>query len=195
MGTNNMNLLRERAIVENIDFFENAFQSLAARHFFIEAARCAGPEPRLSLAGLTCLICGIEGALRFSLNERENQQKHDETHDLDGGDNFNNSLIRKAYKQVFDIEVFAFDEEKGRMKEIVASNKPPAGLVMWRNEFAHGRAYRTAEKIGNDVFSDAFMMQPVFSALFDLSYKFAHELAEFRGMHLSLGSPTNPFSD
>jgi hypothetical protein len=188
-----MNLDREIAIAANINFFEAALPSLAARHFFTEAVRCAEPQPMLSLAGITCLICGIEGALRFSLNEQEKDQKQDETQDLDGGDNLNNRLLRRAANLGFNIEVLAFPEEQGSMEQIVSKAKPGASLVEWRNEFAHGRAFRTAERIGEYVFSDSIMMGPAFRELFIISYKFSSELARFRRVGFDRPHPPNLF--
>jgi hypothetical protein len=188
-----MNLDRKIAIAANINFFEAALPLLAARHFFTEAVRCAEPQPMLSLAGITCLICGIEGALRFSLNEQEKDQKQDETQDLDGGGNLNNCLLRRAANLGFNIEVLAFPEEQGSMKQIVSKAKPRASLVEWRNEFAHGRAFRTAERIGEYVFSDSIMMGPAFRELFIISYKFSSELARFRRVGFDRPHPPNLF--
>lgn len=182
---------RHIAIAENLVFFEKSLPGLAARHFFMDAVRCAEINPPLSLAGLTCLICGMEGALRFSLNSKKATSLANETDDLDGGHNFNIDLLRQASKQGFNIEVFAFPEEKGKMLKII-ENKEKPGLVEWRNELAHGRAYRTAENIGDSTYSESIMMGPAFREMLNLSYEFATELARFLGVEPRPLPPPNP---
>jgi hypothetical protein len=176
---------------KNIVFFEESLPGLAARHFFTDAVRCTQLNPPLYLAGLTCLICGMEGALRFSLNAKQGASLAYETDDLDGGPNFNIKLLRLASEQGFNVEVFAFPEEKGRMLEIIGNNEKP-GLVEWRNEFAHGRAYRTAESIGDSTYSDSIMMGRAFRDMLNLSYNFATELARFLEVERSPSPPQNP---
>lgn len=183
---------RHHAIAKNTEFFEKALSGLAARHFFTEAVQCAAPNPPLSLAGLTCLICGIEGALRFSLNAQKSDGPLNATCDLDGGPNFNRTLLLSAAEQGFNIEVFAFPEEKGRMRDIVSNPEEQPGLVKWRNEFAHGRAYRAAEKIGGYIYSDSIMMGPAFRDMLNISYKFASEIARFMEIESDMLSPQNP---
>ncbi len=194
-----MNIQRADVINENLTFFETALQSLAARHFFLDAVRCKRPDPQLSLAGLTCLLCGIEGCLRFSISEKNAGKFQLETVDLDKVDNFNNDLLKEADQLGFDIEVFAFPEESKKMREIVTAQKVngqktiKAGIVEFRNEFSHGRAYRAAEKIGDFEFSDSLMLGPQFREMLEISYLFSRELARFRGFEFSLESPRNPF--
>ena len=126
------------------------------------------------------------------MNERKSGGNSNELHDLDGGINFKNELLRDAASQGFNIEVFAFPEEKGRMGKIVSGNKPRAGLVEWRNEFAHGRAHRTATMIGDYVYSEPIMMAPAFRDMFNVSYEFSSELARFREIELDRSPPQNP---
>lgn len=189
-----MDLYREAVISDNIEFFNSTLKDLAPRHFFTDAVRCAEINPPLAIAGVTCLLCGIEGSLRFSVQEKLDKFEHPETADLDEGNNLNNILLRKSLGLGFDIESLSFPTERGRMKEIVSTNKPPSGIVLWRNEFAHGRAYRSAEEIGGTVFSDSIMMAPAFRELLDLSYNFSMELAKFRGTVEFPKRPVNPLS-
>ncbi|WP_323035016.1 hypothetical protein [Pararhodobacter sp.] len=188
-----MNIKRARVISENITFFNTALENLAARHFFTEAVRCVEYDPPLSLAGITCLICGIEGSLRFSVEEHCTQKKSSETIDLDSSLNFNNRLLQKAAQLGFNIEVLAFHEEVGKMAKLVEVKKPPVGIVMWRNELTHGRAYRAAANFGQSDWSDPIMLEPAFKEMLDISYRYSQELAKFRGVELSPDNDLNPF--
>jgi hypothetical protein len=189
-----MSIKRASAIANSIKFFDTALGNLASRHFFAEAVRCVEYAPPLSLAGITCLICGIEGSLRFSVEEHCAQKNSPENVDLDNSLNFNNRLLQKASQLGFDIEVLAFAEEIGEMEKLVEVKKPPVGIVMWRNELAHGRAYRMAENFDQIVWSDPIMMVPAFREALDISYRYSRELAKFRGVDLSPDNPLNPLN-
>lgn len=188
-----VDLEREKLIVENFQFFELSLKGIVARHYFTEAVRCAELQPVLFLAGISCLLHGIEGALSQAIYESTSSSKQSED-DQDGSKhkNLNNKVLKIASKQGFNIEVFAFPEEVGQMKELVIGNDP-VGIVKFRNEFSHGKAYRATETIGSTLISDTFLLAPIFKDLLTLSYDFVQELARFRDPCFALAVPKNPF--
>lgn len=188
-----VDLEREKLIVENLQFFERSLKGMVARHYFAEAVRCAEPQPRLCLAGISCLLHGIEGALSQAIYESTNASTQSEDdQDPSKHRNLNNKALKIASKEGFDIEVLAFPEEAGQMKKLVIGNDP-VGIVQFRNEFSHGKAYRATETIGSVLISDPFLVAPIFKDLLSLSYDFVQELARFRDPSFVLAVPNSPF--
>lgn len=190
-----IDLEREMLIAENLSYFENSLVGIAARHFFIEAVMCAKPQPALFLAGLTCLIHGIEGALSSAIYEVQTSTKIREDHPMDAGNhkNLNNKTLRIANKEGFNVEVLAFPEEKGIMTEKIYDNSHDVGIVHFRNEFSHGKAYRATENFGSILVSDPFLLAQHFRELLTLSYDFVAEIDRFKGERLMRPLPRNPF--
>lgn len=174
-----MDLERETIIAENLLFFEAALPSVAARHFFLEAVRCSEPTPVLSLAGVVCLLHGIEGALGQVVYEKHKNTKASEDDPLEGKNiKLTNKLLKSASQLGFDIETLAFPDEKGKMIDVVKRNEP-VGIVCFRNEFSHGKAARLAQKLGNTTYSDTLMLKRHFLAL--LMFLF-HLQEKWRGL-------------
>ena len=190
-----IDLEREMLISENLSYFENSLVGFSARHFFIEAMMCTKPQPALFLAGLTCLIHGIEGALNSAIYEIQTGTKIREDHPMDAGNhkNLNNKTLRIADKEGFNVEVLAFPEEKGTMTKKIHDNNHDVGIVHFRNEFSHGKAYRATENFGSILVSDSFLLAPHFRELLTLSYAFVEEIDRFRGEGLTRPFPRNPF--
>lgn len=185
---------REILISKNIVFFESHLTGMASRHFFVEAVRCSKPQPAFFLAGVTCLLHGIEGALSHAIYEVGKQAKLSEDHAMDRGEhkNLNNQTLRRALDLGFDIETLAFPEEQGHMRKRVKHNDP-VGIVQFRNEFSHGKTFRATEKIGNALISDTSLLAPHFRELLTLSYRFVLELERFMGRDCRVSVPENPF--
>lgn len=183
---------REILISENIAFFESHLSGMASRHFFVEAVRCSKP-PSLFLAGLTCLLHGIEGALSHAVYEVGQHAKLSEDHAMDRGEhkNLTNQTLRRALDLGFDIETLAFRQEQGQMSKRVKDNKP-VGIVQFRNEFSHGKTFRATEKIGDTLISHPFLLAPHFRDLLTLSYRFVCEVERFMGRDCGVSVPENP---
>ncbi|TNF18928.1 MAG: hypothetical protein EP318_16715 [Rhodobacteraceae bacterium] len=185
---------REILISENLSFFESHLTGMASRHFFVEAVRCSKPQPAFFLAGVTCLLHGIEGALSQATYEVGEQAKLSEDHAMDRGEhkNLSNQTLRRALSLGFDIETLAFTEEQGHMRKRVKQNDP-VGIVQLRNEFSHGKAFRATETIGHELISDTFLLAEDFKALLTLSYGFVVEVERFMGRDCGVSMPVNPF--
>lgn len=190
-----IDLDREILISQNLRFFESSLNGIAARQFFIEAVRCSEPQPGFFLAGVTCLLHGIEGALSNAINEVENNSNLPEDHPMDRGEhkNLKNWTLKRASKLGFNVEALAFPDERGKMKERVVDNNHPVGIVQFRNEFSHGIAYRATENFGGVLISDPVLLAPHFKDLLTLSYGFVIEVDRFRGRDFNLPVPQNPF--
>jgi len=106
--------------------------------------------------------------------------------------NLKNWTLKEASRHGFNIEVLAFSEERGQMLDRVKLNDP-VGIVQFRNEFSHGKAYRATEKIGETIISDTFLLAQHFNELITLSYAFAAEVSRFRGLGVAQNIPRNPF--
>ncbi|MBU2991658.1 hypothetical protein Q4555_16020 [Octadecabacter sp. 1_MG-2023] len=188
-----IDLEREIKISENLEFFEQSLGGMVARHYFTEAVRCAVPQPALFLAGISCLLHGIEGTLSQAIYESTNSSKQSEDdQDKSKHRNLNNKALKFDSEKGFNLEVLAFPEEVGQMKKLVSKNEP-VGIVEFRNEFSHGKAYRATETMGKIIISDRVLLAPIFKALLALSYEFVGELARFRGTSIELAVPTSPF--
>jgi hypothetical protein len=183
---------REKVIAENLQFFERLLSGMVARHYFTEAVRCAEPQPALCLAGVSCLLHGIEGSLSQVIYESgASSAQSEDDRDKSKHRNLNNRALKSAAEKGFNIEVLAFPEESGQMNKLVTGNDP-VGIVLFRNEFSHGRAYRATETAGTVLISETFLLSPIFRDLLTLSYDFVAELARFRGTSIELRAPKNP---
>lgn len=188
-----IDIRRKVIISENLSFFENHLAGMASRHFFVEAVRCSEPQPAFYLAGVTCLLHGIEGALSQAIYEVREQAKLSEDHAMDRGEhkNFNNQALRSALTLGFDIETLAFPDEQGEMRMRVKQNEP-VGIVQFRNEFSHGKVFRATETIGHELISDTVFLAPHFKDLLTLSYGFVVEVERFMGHDCGVSTPDNP---
>ncbi|NHQ73717.1 hypothetical protein HAT86_04450 [Roseovarius gahaiensis] len=193
-----MDLAKEIAIAKNLEFFEQCLGGVAARHLFLDAIRCAEANPPLSAAGITSILCGIEGSLRYCIQETENSTELD---DLDKGPNLNHPLLKKANDRGFDIETLAFPCESGSMEQLASSKPNPknpqsyCGIVLWRNEFAHGQLFRSAFMAGDEIFSDTYTLAPAFKELITISYRFSEEVLRFRRASNAPARPLNPLAN
>ena len=193
-----MDLTKEFNIANNLEFFEKCLGGIAARHLFLDAIRCAEASPPLNAAGITSILCGIEGSLRYCIQETENSTELD---DLDEVSNLNHPLLKMASDRGFDIETLAFPCESGSMKQLASSKphrkKPQSycGIVLWRNEFAHGRLFRSAFRAGHEIFSGTYTLAPAFKELIDISYRFSEEVLRFRRASSAPARPQNPLAN
>lgn len=185
---------QEILVAKNMSFFESHLIGMASRHFFVEAVRCTKPQPAFFLAGVTCLLHGIEGTLSHAIYEVGEQAKMSEDHAMDRGEhkNLNNHTLKRALDLGFDIETLAFPEEQGHMSKRVKHNDP-VGIVQFRNEFSHGKTFRATETIGDALVSDTFLLAPHFRELLTLSYRFVVEVERFMGRDCGVSMPKNPF--
>lgn len=188
-----VDLEQKNLIVENLHFFEGSLEGMVARHYFMEAVRCIEPQPALFLAGVSCLLHGVEGTLSQAIYESTNwSTQTEDDQDRSKHRNLNNRALRTASEKGFNIEVLAFPEEAGQMKKLVVGSDP-VGIVQFRNEFSHGRAYRATETMGSVLISETFLLAPIFKELLTLSYEFVEEVARFRNASVGLAIPQNPF--
>lgn len=188
-----VDLEREEVVAKNLVFFEQSLAGIASRHFFLEAIRCAEARPGVYLAGISCILHGIEGTLSYAIYEAKQKTSLSEDHPMNTGEHskLNNRTLKEAAKLGFNIEVLAFPEEKGRMLQCLHSNDA-VGIVLFRNEFSHGKAHRATEKVGSHLISDTFLLAPNFRYLISTSYDFVAETVRFRGNGAVPKIPTNP---
>ncbi|MCH2096340.1 MAG: hypothetical protein MK160_14695 [Rhodobacteraceae bacterium] len=185
---------RDELIAKNLLFFESRLADMASRHFFTEAVRCSEPQPALFLAGITCLRHGTEGALSHAIYEVGAKAQFPEDHPMDRGEhsNLKNRTLKRALALGFDIETLAFPEEQGHMKKYVKGSDP-VGIVQYRNELSHGKAFRATERFGSELISSPALLGLHFKELLTLCYGFVVEIEKFMGRKCEVPVPKNSF--